>query len=68
MKKILLFIFFSFLVSFSIFFILITVIHEKQENTIIENEKKYYDSIKEIKNKIFLVGGSHIIALNPYFI
>ena len=68
MKKILLFIFFSFLVSFSIFFILITVIHEKQENTIIENEKKYYDSIKEIKNKIFLVGGSHISALNPYFI
>jgi hypothetical protein len=68
MKKILLFIFFSFLVSFSIFFILITVIHEKQENSIIENEKKYYDSIKEIKNKIFLVGGSHISALNPYFI
>ena len=68
MKKILLFILFSFLVSFSLFFILINVIYEKQENALIENEKKYYDSIKGIKNKIFLVGGSHISALNPYFI
>jgi len=68
MKKILLFIFFSFLVSFSIFFILINIVYEKQENIIIENEKKYYDSIKEIENKIFLIGGSHISALNPYII
>jgi hypothetical protein len=68
MKKILLFIFLSFLVSFSIFFILINIVYEKQENIIIENEKKYYDSIKEVKNKIFLIGGSHISALNPYII
>ena len=68
MKKIVLFIFLSFLVSFSVFFILISIIYEKQENNIIENEKKYYNSIKEIKNKIFLVGGSHISALNPYLI
>ena len=68
MKKIVLFIFLSFLVSFSVFFILISIIYEKQENIIIENEKKYYNSIKEIKNKIFLVGGSHISALNPYLI
>ncbi len=68
MKKILFAIFFSFLVSFSIFLILIQIFHEEQENALIEDEKKYYNSIKEIENKIFLVGSSHISALNPFFI
>ena len=68
MKKILLVIFFSFLVSFSIFLILVQIFHEEQENALIEDEKKYYDSIQKVENKIFLIGGSHISALNPFFI
>lgn len=61
-------IFFSFLLSFSIFLILIQIFHQEQENDLIEDEKKYYNSIREIDNKIFLVGGSQISALNPFII
>ncbi len=68
MKKILTLIFFSFLISFSIFLILIQIFYQEQENTLIENEKKYYNSIRELDNKIFLVGSSHISALNPFII
>lgn len=68
MKKILLLIFFSFLVSLSTFLILIQIFNQEQENDLFENEKKYYDSIRDIDNKIFLVGSSHISALNPFVI
>ena len=68
MKKILFVIFFSFLISLSIFFITIQSFSQEQENILIENETKYYNSIQDIDNKIFLVGGSHISALNPFFI
>lgn len=68
MKKILFVIFFSFLISLSIFFITIQSFSQQQENILIENETKYYNSIQDIDNKIFLVGGSHISALNPFFI
>ncbi len=68
MKKLLLLILFAFLISFSLFFIVIQIFYEKQENALIEDEKKYYDSIQKVENKIFLVGGSHISALNPFFI
>ncbi len=68
MKKILSIIFFSFLISFSIFLILIQTFYQEQEIALIENEKNYYSSIQEIDHKIFLVGGSHISAINPFFI
>ena len=68
MKKLLLLILFAFLISFSLFFIVIQIFYEKQENALIEDEKKYYDSIQKVENKIFLIGGSHISALNPFFI
>lgn len=68
MKKTLTLIFFSFLISFSIFFILIQIFYQEQENALIGDEKKYYNSIREIDNKIFLVGGSQISALNPFVI
>jgi len=68
MKKLLLLISLSFVVSFSIFFVLIQIFHEEQKNALIEDEKKYYSSIQKIENKIFLVGGSQISALNPFFI
>lgn len=68
MKKTLTLIFFSFLISFSIFFILIQIFYQEQENALFEDEKKYYNSIQELDNKIFLVGGSHISALNPFVI
>lgn len=68
MKHLLLIIFLSFVVSFSIFFVLIQIFHQEQENALIEDEKIYYRSIQKIENKIFLVGGSHISALNPFFI
>jgi len=68
MKKTLFIIFFAFLISFSIFFVLIQVFYERQESALIEEEKIFYNSIKHIDNKIFLVGSSHIMALNPFFI
>jgi len=68
MKKILLIIFFSFLISFGIFLVLIQTFYQEQEIALIENEKNYYSSIQEIDHKIFLVGGSHISAINPFFI
>ena len=68
MKKILLIIFLSFLISFSMFLVLIQTFYQEQEIALIENEKNYYSSIQGIDNKIFLVGGSHISAINPFFI
>ncbi len=68
MKKILSIIFFSFLISFSIFLVLIQTFYQEQEIALIENEKNYYSLIQEIDHKIFLVGGSHISAINPFFI
>ena len=68
MKKLLSIILFSFLLSFSIFLVLIQIFYQEQEIALIEDEKNYYSSIKEIDHKIFLVGGSHISAINPFFI
>ncbi len=68
MKKILFIILLAFLISFSFFIILIQLFHEEQENALFNDEKKYYDSIQELDNKIFLIGGSHIMALNPFLI
>ena len=68
MKKILLIIFLSFLISFSMFLVLIQTFYQEQEIALIENEQNYYSSIQEIDHKIFLVGGSHISAINPFFI
>jgi len=67
MKKLLLVISLSFIISFSIFFTLIQIFNQEQENALIEDEKNYYSSIQKIENKIFLVGGSQISALNPFF-
>ena len=68
MKKLLSIILFSFLLSFSIFLVLIQIFYQEQEIALIEDEKNYYSSIKEIDHKIFLVGGSHMSAINPFFI
>ena len=68
MKKILFIIFLSFLIAFGIFLVLIQTFYQEQEIALIENEKNYYSSIQGIDNKIFLVGGSHISAINPFFI
>jgi hypothetical protein len=68
MQKFLFIIFISFLLAFSVFLILIQNFHDNQENALIEDEKKYYASIRALENKIFLVGGSHIMALNPFLI
>ena len=68
MKKTLLLIFFSFVISFGIFLVTIQIFYHEQQNALIADEKNYYDSIQEVEKKIFLVGGSHISSLNPYFI
>jgi len=68
MKKLLSIILFSFLISFGIFLILIQIFYQEQEIALIEDEKNYYSSIQEIDHKIFLIGGSHISAINPFFI
>jgi hypothetical protein len=68
MKKILLSIFASFIISFTIFVVLIQTFHDQQNEELFEDEISFYESIQDIENKIFLVGGSHISALNPFFI
>ena len=68
MKKILLAIFASFIISFTIFVVLIQTFHDQQDEELFEDEISFYESIQDIENKIFLVGGSHISALNPFFI
>jgi len=50
------------------FLVLIQTFYQEQEIALIENEQNYYSSIQEIDHKIFLVGGSHISAINPFFI
>ena len=68
MKKILLSIFAAFIISFTIFVVLIQTFHDQQDEELFEDEISFYKSIQDIENKIFLVGGSHISALNPFFI
>ena len=68
MKKTLLVIFASFVISFTIFVVLIQTFHDQQDEELFEDEISFYESIQDIENKIFLVGGSHINALNPFFI
>ena len=55
-------------ISFSVFVIVIQYFYENQINSEYYDEEKYYNSIREIDNKIFLVGGSQISALNPFII
>ncbi len=68
MKKILLSIFAAFIISFTIFVVLIQTFHDQQDEELFKDEISFYESIQDIENKIFLVGGSHISALNPFFI
>ena len=68
MKKTLLIILASFIVSFTIFVVLIQTFHDQQDEELFQYEKFFYESIQDTENKIFLVGTSHISALNPFFI
>ena len=68
MKKILLIVFVSFIISFTTFVVLMQSFHDEQVEELFEHERFYYESIQDIENKIFLVGGSHISALNPFII
>jgi len=68
MKKILLIVFVSFIISFTTFVVLMQSFHDEQVEELFAHERFYYESIQDIENKIFLVGTSHISALNPFFI
>jgi hypothetical protein len=67
-KKIYLLIFFSLFISITLSFFVLQVFYLEQKISKIEDEKKYYESIYDIKNKIFIVGSSESQALNPFFI
>ena len=55
MKKTLLSIFASFIISFTIFVVLIQTFHDQQDEELFEDEISFYESIQNIENKIFLV-------------
>ena len=55
-------------ISFSIFVIVIQYFYEKQITSEYHDEEKYYNSITNTQKKIFILGSSHVNALDPFFI
>jgi len=68
MKKISVLIFFSLFVSIGLSLFTLQIFYQEQKIAQIEDEKKYYESIHDLENKIFVVGASEVQALNPYFL
>lgn len=57
----------SIILATSIFFIVIQYYHDQQNTNEYNEEKKYFQSIPNTK-KIFILGSSHVNALNPFII
>jgi hypothetical protein len=57
----------SVILALGIFFVVINYLYNQQNINEYEDEKKYFQSIPNTK-KIFILGSSHVNALNPFII